>query len=98
MHTLVASDAMVRLTQTRHTAVITYQKSTTGLTIILVLTAFGQISLIHTFIIMYQDRRNIDTVRTRHAILAIVARHRGIFKHQLCRLFQKFLILIGQWN
>ena len=47
---------------------------------------------------MDKHGRNVNTIRTRHAIFAVIARHRRIFQHQLCRFFQKLLIILGQRN
>ena len=85
-HALATSDAMVSLPQTRHTPVIPYQESTARLPVVLFLRTFRHVALIDALVIMYQNRRYINAVRTRHAIFAIIAGHSGILHHQVCRV------------
>jgi hypothetical protein len=70
---LATLDAVVRLTVTRHDAVQRDKILAAMLAILTVAHTHRQRSLVLTFIIMYEDGRDIDTVRTRHAILTIVA-------------------------
>lgn len=86
--TLVAPGTMVGLPQFGYTSVISYEKSTACFPIILILAAFRHISFIDTFIVMYQDGRNVNSIRARHAVLAVVARYGGVLHHQICRIIQ----------
>ena len=45
---------------------------------------------------MKQNRRNINPIGTRHAILAIVAGNRRILHHQVGRIIQKLRLLLRQ--
>jgi hypothetical protein len=71
--TLATLDAVVRLTVTRHHSVQRDKILAAMLAILTVAHTHRQRSLVLTFIIMYEDGRDIDTIRTRHAILTIVA-------------------------
>lgn len=92
-NTLVTTDAMVSLAQPGNTSVIPDQKSTARLTIIFSLTTLRHMALIHTFVIMQQYGRNIDTIRTRHAILTVIARNGRKLHHQISRIIQELHFL-----
>jgi hypothetical protein len=49
---LVATDAMVGLSQLRHATVIANEEGTTGLAIVLVLLALGYIALVDALVVM----------------------------------------------
>jgi hypothetical protein len=49
---LVATDAVVGLSQLRHATVIANEEGTTGLAIVLVLLALGYITLVYTFVVV----------------------------------------------
>ena len=70
----VASDAMVRLAQFRDTPVIAYQIGPTCLAVIFIQHTLRDIAFVQAFVVMEQDGRNIETIRTRHTIFAVVAR------------------------
>lgn len=95
--TLVAPGTMVGLPQFGYTSVISYEKSTACFPIILILAAFRHISFIDTFIVMYQDGRNVNSIRARHAVLAVVARYGGVLHHQICRIIQILSFLFCEW-
>ena len=78
-------------------SVISYEKSTACFPIILILAAFRHISFIDTFIVMYQDGRNVNSIRARHAALAVVARYGGVLHHQICRIIQILSFLFCEW-
>ena len=79
--TLVAPDAVAGLAELRHAAVVTDKESAAGTPVVLVLTAAGHIPLVDTFVVMQQDGGYAYSVRTRHTILAVVARDGRIFQH-----------------
>lgn len=95
--TLVAPGTMVGLPQFGYTSVISYEKSTACFPIILILAAFRHISFIDTFIVMYQYGRNVNSIRARHAVLAVVARYGGVLHHQICRIIQILSFLFREW-
>ena len=94
--TLVAPGTMVGLPQFGYTSVISYEKSTACFPIILILAAFRHISFIDTFIVMYQYGRNVNSIRARHAVLAVVARNGRVAQQCLRRLFEEFAVGVGQ--
>ena len=87
---------MIRLTKLRHTTIIAHEEGLTSLTIVSVLLTFRQVTLIHTPVVVRQDARDIQSVRTRHTIVALVTRHRRILLHQVSRNKEKLLLLIRQ--
>ena len=96
VHALAASDAMAGLTELGHTTVISHEESAAGFQILGVLTVFGDIALVHTFIVMQQHGRDVYAIRTRHAILAVVARNGRILQHELGSFFEEGQIVVGQ--
>ena len=96
LHTLAATGAVVGLPQLRHRTIVAYQIGAPHLFISLVLAALWHIALVDALVIMQQYSRNVDSVGARHAILAVVARNRRVFQHQLRRLFQIVIILLSQ--
>ena len=96
MVALSAPDAMVGLAQLGHTTVITHQEGTASLAVVLVLTAFRHIAFIHTLVVMQQNGWYVYTIRTWHAILAIVARNGGILLYQLGRIEEELGLVLRQ--
>ena len=82
-NTLVASDAVTGLTESWHTAVVAYQKCLTGFALILGLRIFRNVSFVHTFVIVEQYSRNVETIWTWHAVFAVVARNCRELHHQI---------------
>ena len=70
---LSATDAMIRLAKTGDAAVISHEKRPAGLAVVLVQAALGHVSFVYAFIVMQKDAGNVQTVRARHAIIAVVA-------------------------
>ena len=71
--TLATADAVVGLAQARHGTVETYQVVAAQLIVVVIHLQARQGAVVLTFIIMYEDGGNVDTVRTGHAVLTIVA-------------------------
>ena len=94
MHALVAAYAMVRLTKTRHTAVVTHKEGTPGFPIVLVLRRSWYITLVDALVVVGEDTRNVQSVRTRHTILARRTGNRGVFQHGLRRIFKQSKLLV----
>lgn len=94
--TLVAPDAVAGLAELRHAAVVTDKESAAGTAVVLVLTAAGHIPLVDTFVVMQQDGGYVYSVRTRHTILAVVARDGLILHHQVCRFLQEGELIFRQ--
>lgn len=94
--TLVAPDTVAGLAELRHAAVVTDKESAAGTAVVLVLTAAGHIPLVDTFVVMQQDGGYVYSVRTRHTILAVVARDGLILHHQVCRFLQEGELIFRQ--
>ena len=73
---------MVGLPQLGHTTVVANQEGTTRLAIVLVLTAFRHITLVHALVVVQENGRNVYTIGAWHAILAIIARDGGILLYE----------------
>ena len=71
--TLSTLYAVVGLTVAGHGTVQRYQVLAAVLTVFRVTYPNGQRAFVLAFIIMYEDGWNINTIRTRHAVLTIVA-------------------------
>ncbi len=71
----MAAYAMVGLTQFRHASVVTYQKGSPLFRVGgIVLPVIREIAFIYAFVIVREDGRDIEPVRTRHTVVAFVAR------------------------
>ena len=96
--TLSAVDAMVCLTKRRNRAVVTDEVYPSSFLIVLCLLALRHITLVHTLVVVGKDSRNINTVRTRHTILAVVARYGRVADDKVCRLALKPVnLFLRQW-
>ena len=95
---LAASGAMVSLTQCRDCAVIADQIRTACLAVVLGFAAVCDIPFIHAFVVMQEDGRDVDAVRARHAVFAVVARYRRVGHHQLRRFLQKIEFFLVEGN
>ena len=73
LNTLAATDAVVRLPQFGHGAVVAHEERTAGTTVVGVLGVVGYIPLVDTAVVVREDSGDIDTVRARHAVVALVA-------------------------
>ena len=87
---------MIRLAEFRYTAVVPDQISPASFAIVFILSALRDIPLVHTFIIMKQNSRNIDTVRTRHTVFAVVTWDGRILHHQVGGVEQETVFLFRQ--
>ena len=96
-YTLLAAYAMIGLPQAGNRAVIAYQKSATSLFVVFSLPALRHVPFVDTFVIVQQDARNVQAIRTRHAIVATITSDGGILHHQIRRVEQILLFLICQW-
>jgi len=86
---LVASGTMTCLAKLRYAAVIADEEGAACFAIVLVLTAFRHIALVDASVVMQQYGGDVQTVGTRHAVFAVVARNGGIGQHHLRRIFQQ---------
>lgn len=93
--TLVAPDTVAGLAELRHAAVVTDKESAAGTAVVL-LTAAGHIPLVDALVVMQQDGGYVYSVRTRHTILAVVARDGLILHHQVCRFLQEGELIFRQ--
>ena len=87
---------MIRLAEFRYTAVVPDQISPASFAVVFILSALRDIPLVHTFIIMKQNSRNIDTVRTRHTVFAVVTWDGRILHHQVGGVEQETVFLFRQ--
>ena len=95
---LTAVYAMVSLTKRRYGAVVADEVDATSLLIVLRLLALRHITLVHAFVIVGKDARNVNAVRTRHTVFAVVTRHGRIADDKVCRLALKPIhLLLSQW-
>lgn len=93
---LVAADAVVRLTQLRHATVIADKEGSTCGGEMGILLALRQVALVQAFVVVKQDRRNIQPVGAGHTIFAIVAGD-SVELHHLCgRLLQECEVLLRE--
>ena len=88
-HALVAAYTVVGLAELGHGAVITHEEGTTHVGIALVLTALGDVALVDTLVVVEQYGGYIESVGTRHAILAFDAWNGGEFGNQAGHFVQK---------
>ena len=93
---MVATSTMIRLAEFRYTAVVPDQISPASFAVVFILSALRDIPLVHTFIIMKQNSRNIDTVRTRHTVFAVVTWDGRILHHQVGGVEQETVFLFRQ--
>ena len=84
------------LPQTGNRTVVAHEKCLTRLAIVLALRRSRDVAFVDTLIIMQQYRRNVESVWARHAVLAVIARHRRILHHQISRRIKEFLLVVGQ--
>ena len=90
-------DAMICLTKLGHAAVVANEEGSSCLLIVLSLLALWHIARIHAFIIMYEDGWNVEAIRARHAVIAVVAVDCGIALDERCCLaFEPLLLLFGE--
>ena len=95
---LTAVYAMVSLTKRRYGAVVADEVDATSLLIVLRLLALRHITLVHALVVVGEDAWDINTVRTRHTILAVVARYGRVADDKICRLALKPVnLLLCQW-
>ena len=80
---------MACLAELRYATVITDEEGAAGFAIVLIPATFGYIALVDAAVVMQQNGGNVQSVGTRHAILAVVARDDRIGKHYLRRIFQQ---------
>jgi hypothetical protein len=73
--TLAALDAMIRLAIARNYTVQRNEILATMLAILSIAHTHRQRTFVLTLVVVYKDGWNIHTVRTRHAVLTIVARN-----------------------
>ena len=94
--TLSAAHAVVCLAYGLDTAVKGYKVCPAGLPVFRVLCVFIDIALVHTFVVMGENGRDVDAVRTRHAILTSGARDKREIDIFFGNLFQKFEVFPGK--
>ena len=93
---LVTPDTMTGLAKFRDTAVVTDQIGTTCFPIIGILRTLRNISFVQTLVIVQQNTRYIQSIRTRHTVFAVITRNGIEFHHQRCRIMQEADFLFRQ--
>ena len=90
---LPAADTMIRLTQLGNATVVTDEVSMARPLVIGIRASFvRQISLLDTFVVMREYRRDVDAVGTWHTVIAFVARN-GLQVVNIIRYFHQEGIL-----
>ena len=96
--TLTAIYAMVCLAKRRDRAVVADEVDAASLLIVRCLFALWHVTLVHALVIVVKDARDVNAVRARHTVFAVVARHGWIADDKVCRLALKPVNLIFcQW-
>ena len=96
--TLSAVYAMISLTKRRNRAVVADEVYPAGLLVVLRFLALRYVTLVHALVVVGEDAWDVNTVRTRHTIFAIVARHGRVAHDKVCRFALKPVnLLLCQW-
>ena len=94
-HTLAAPDTMVSLTQTRHAPVVTHKESLPLFAVFWILLVGRHISLTNHLVIMYEHAGNINAVRARHTVIALITGNILLIVDILRNLQQELILLLG---
>ena len=89
-----ASDAVISLSERLYASVVINKILSARLLVVVVLRVCGYLAFVQTFVVMREDARDVDTVRTRHAILACGAWHVVYRCHDFSRLLQHLLLIV----
>ena len=93
---LAAADAMGRLTQPGYAPVVSHEIGAAGLAVLRVGGGLGDVALIEAFVVMQQYRGKVQTVRARHAVLAVVAGDSIELHHPRGGVLQELELLVRQ--
>ena len=96
-YALATSGAMACLTELRYGTVVSDEEGSSVFAILRVLTVHRHAVFVHTLVEVGEDSRNIDAIRTRHAILAIVAWDERIAHELLSGRIEEVHIFLRQW-
>ena len=97
LHADATIGAMVGLTELGHRTVVTNEEGSTKFPIVRLHGADGHAVFVDAFVEMQKDAGNVDAIRTRHTILAIVAWDERIADKLLSRRIQKVHIVLSEW-
>lgn len=75
---LAAGDAVAGLAKLGHSAVVANEEGTSCLTVVFGLLALWHISLVHALVVVHEDGWDVESIRTRHAVFAVVAGNRRV--------------------
>ena len=78
---LTTTYTMVGLTDSRDSAVVAYEVPALQALEILLLVTLGDITRIHCIVVVAENRRDVDTVRTWHTISTASARNSRVVLH-----------------
>lgn len=104
-HALTASDATICLAYLLNAAVIADEIGASGLAVglhlfrafIAVHVRFGNgVALVHALVVVAEVARNVDAVRTRHAVLAAGAGDKRILAQAISDFSEKFHVICGE--
>ena len=73
LNALFAADAVAGLAYGRDGAVVTNKVGSAEFAVILLLCALGDLTFVDALVVMFEYSRNVNPVRARHAVLAVVA-------------------------
>ena len=94
---LAALDAVVGLAEFGHTAVVADEECSTSLCVVRRLLTLWHVAFVHAFIIMYKYGRDVEAIRARHTIVAVVAVNRRVALDECCRFaLEPLLFLFGE--
>lgn len=93
--TLSTTNAMICLTQTRNAAVITNEEGTACFFVLRVTHFVAVVIFVDTFVVVLEDARDIDSIRTGHAILAVGAGNERIVDEDLSHVIKHIEFLVG---
>ena len=96
-YALVAFGAMICLSKLWHAAVVADKEGATRFRVVLRLLTLRHVASIYTFIIMYEDAWDVETIRAWHTVLAVVTINRGVaLDERRCFSFEPLLLFFGQ--
>ena len=96
--TLATSDASVGLSELRNSPVVAHEICPSGLLITFGFNALRNFSLIHAFVVMQKDCRDVDSIGARHAVFAVIAWNCRIFLHEDSCLFEEYKVIFCKWH
>ena len=88
-YALSASYAMAGLAKFRYTPVVSHEVCPAGFSVFRILARSRDVAFVEAFVVVQQDGRNVEAVRTRHAVFAVIARDGLETHHDICNMLQE---------